>query len=246
MDDLGQDNQTPISCRTCHNVHLAYDETDWSLTFADQVTETLFGYDSPDYTSYSIADYGTSNMCIQCHQARDRGNVPAADATADVTVSSHWGPHYGVQGNVLVAQAGVHIGTGYPTATGGHAAIGDACVTCHMSGGNHTLAVNYDDCVTCHSAGDAEDKTEALETEIHDLLFDLGKSLAGLGAMIPEVEGTDTVGYEPVGGYSGALISADEAKAVYNYMVVYQDHSYGAHNPTYIRALLNNSIASLP
>ena len=38
-------------------------------------------------------------------------------------------------------------------------------------------------------------------------------------------------------------MTADQAKALYNYMVVYQDHSYGVHNPSYIRALLNNSIA---
>jgi hypothetical protein len=242
IDGLGQDNQSPIACRTCHNVHLAYDETDWALTFTDQVTETIFGYEDGDgHESYSFGDYGNGNMCLQCHQARDRGNVPTATETADVTTgSTHWGPHYGVQGNVLQASGGVNISgdLSYPSATGGHAGIDDACISCHMSGGNHSLEVSYDGCITCHTTGDAEDKVEDLEEEIHDLLFDLGKELALAGVMTADIEDTDTVGYEP----KNMTMTADQAKGVYNYMVVYQDHSYGVHNPTYIRALLNNSL----
>jgi hypothetical protein len=31
-----------------------------------------------------------------------------------------------------------------------------------------------------------------------------------------------------------------------NYILILKDHSYGVHNPTYVKALLTNSIASLP
>jgi len=256
IDALAADNQSMISCRTCHMVHTAYDATDWALTFTDQVTETIFGYQDGDaYTSIEFADYGDGNMCLQCHQARDRGNVPAADATADVTTgSTHWGPHYGVQGNVLQASGGVAVtgAASYPTATAGHAGLDAACITCHMHEGNHTLAVNYDACDACHT--DADDMVDDLHDEISALKFTLGKALAAAGVASVDTETTtvwdgtdhvttiDTVGFGP----KNATMSADEAKALYNYMVVYQDHSYGAHNPTYIRALLNNSIALLP
>lgn len=264
IDGLGQADQTPIACRTCHNVHMAYDTTDWTLTFTDQVTETIFGYqDGDDNESYSFGDYGNGNMCLQCHQARDRGDVPAANATASLDLtSSHWGPHYGVQGNVLQASGGVNItgAASYPSATGGHAAISDACISCHMSDGNHSLEVNFDACVTCHTAGDAEDKVDALHGEIDGLKHELGKALAAAGVMVAEtesewvwdndlgqhVEEIDTVGFVPAGSRTSPVTAtADQAKAVYNYMVVYQDHSYGVHNPSYIRALLNNSIDAL-
>ena len=265
IDDLGQDDQTPISCRTCHNVHSAYDETDWALTFTDQVTETIFGYEAGDsYESYSFNDYGDGNMCLQCHQARDRGNVPAADATADVELtSSHWGPHYGVQGNVFQASGGVAI-TGsetYPSATDGHAGLDKACMTCHMNNANHSLEVDFEVCATCHTSADnAEDLVDDLHDEIDALKFELGKALAASGAMVAEtesewvwddvlathVEEIDTVGFVPAGSRSNPFTAtADQAKAVYNYMVVYADHSYGVHNPSYIRALLNNSIGAL-
>jgi hypothetical protein len=253
--DLGVDNQSAISCKTCHMVHATYDVTDWDLTFADQVTETLFGSASTTdaYESISFADYGDGNMCLQCHQARDRGNTPAADATADVTTgSTHWGPHYGVQGNVLLASGGVNVAgdLSYPSATAGHASLDAACISCHMVDGNHTLAVGYSACDACHT--DAEDMVDDLHDEIDALKFALGKELAAQGVASVDtetsvewdeglgvhVETIDTVGFGP----KNMTMTASQAKALYNYMVVYQDHSYGVHNPSYVRALLNNSI----
>lgn len=244
IDDLGVDDQTPIGCRTCHNTHMEYDSTDWSLTFVDQVTETLFGYTSPDHDSYSFDDYGSSNQCLQCHQSRDQGNVPGADATDSVSVSTYWGPHYGVQGNVIHAQAGIHV-AGDSYTEGAHSAIENACVSCHMYKDNHDLVVSYDACAPCHQSDPdvAEAATDALHTEIHDLMFDLGALLVTKGVMLETIEDGEVVGYYPVGGYGGQNIGANESKAVWNYMVVYQDHSYGVHNPGYTRALLNNSIA---
>lgn len=244
IDGLGVPNQTAISCRTCHNVHMEYDSTDWNLTFEDQVTETLFGYKSPDHDSYAFKDMGNSNQCLQCHQARDRGNVPGIASTDSVQTNGHWGPHYGVQGNLLHAQAGVNVAgsKSYEKPTfGGHDDIGNACINCHMSNGDHTLAVNYESCVTCHKNGDAKDKNEALHNEIHDLLFALGAKLADNGVMSAQMEDDEIVGYSP----KSMKVEADQAKAIYNYMAVYQDHSYGAHNPSYTRALLTNSLESL-
>lgn len=238
--DLDLTDQTPISCRTCHNVHMAYDSTDWELTFADQVTETLMGTKSPLWASSSFEDKGSSNLCLQCHQSRDKENIPDVSSTADVNVYKYWGPHYGVQGNIAHSNAGVHIAGSatYPTTAFKH-----DCMKCHMNEGDHSLEVNFDACTQCHS--DIEDDIDAIQTEVHEKLFSLGKSLALLGVMSPDVEGTDTVGYHPAGGYSGVDISADHARAVYNYMVVAEDHSYGVHNPDYIKALLDNTIESL-
>lgn len=237
--DLDLTNQTPISCYTCHNIHATHSDEDWSLTFYDEVTETIFGSKSADHDSYGFGDFGNSNQCLQCHQARDRGNVPGIDASDDVTTgSTHWGPHYGVQGNVLTTSGGVNIGTGYPTSN--YHAIENACITCHMHENNHSLEVNFEACASCHStAENAESKVEALQASIHESLFELGALLAAKGVMTEEVEGDEIVGYSPVDG----TFTAAEAQALWNYMVVYQDHSYGVHNPRYIKTLLSNSIA---
>ncbi|MDA3890741.1 MAG: hypothetical protein PF517_03650 [Salinivirgaceae bacterium] len=237
--DLALTQQTPISCRTCHKVHYDYAATDWDLTIDDEVTESLFGTLSADHDSYGFGDMGNSNQCLQCHQARDRGNVPAADATGEVTTgSTHWGPHYGVQGNVFVGKAGIHIGNGFPTSHS-HNNISNACISCHMYDQSHTLAVNYEACVACHTAEQAGDKVAALHTVVHDKLFELGALLEAKGVMTETLENGEVTGYSPVDG----TFTADEAKALWNYMVVYQDHSYGTHNPSYIKKLLDNSIA---
>lgn len=237
IDDLSEDVQTPISCRTCHNVHYAYDTTDWALTIKDPVAETLYGYASPDVDQIAFDDYGNSNQCLQCHQARDRGNVPAADATGTLTTgSTHWGPHYGVQGNILHAAAGVHV-SGDAYAKGTHSTLDNACVKCHMHEGNHSLAVDYNSCAPCHG-GDpdvAEAAVENLHDEIAAKMTELSDLLVTQGAMTRRDDGSVSP--------ANAEMSADLAKALWNYMVVYQDHSYGTHNPGYTRALLNNSIA---
>lgn len=237
ITELDLEDQTPIACRTCHTVHYTYTDNDWALTFYDEVTETLFGSESPDYSSTGLGDLGNSNQCVQCHQARDRGNVPGADATEAVEVNSHWGPHYGVQGNVLASSGGVEVGTGY--STDNFHKISNACITCHMHNNSHTLEVNLEACIGCHSSTDnAETKLTLLQESIHEKLFELGAILADQGVMVEEIEDGEIVGYAPEGG----TINAKQAKALWNYQVVYEDHSYGVHNPSYIKKLLNNSI----
>jgi hypothetical protein len=234
--------QTPISCYTCHSIHQSYTSSDWGLTFADQVTETILGTRSPDVTSASFLDKGNSNLCTQCHQARDRGNVPSVTSTANVTVNAQWGPHYGVQGNILNALGGVNVGTGYPAqGVGAHAALQNACVACHMPEGNHELAIsNYNSCATtgCHPTAAAAGTAKTnLKNEIWGLMMEIGDELVAQGVMNATVVDGVTTGYTAKSG----SVTADQARAIWNYMVVYQDHGYGIHNPTYIRTLLGNT-----
>ncbi|MDZ7605049.1 MAG: hypothetical protein U5K79_05555 [Cyclobacteriaceae bacterium] len=233
--------ETPISCYTCHQIHQSYTAADWGLTYTDQVIETILGTKSPDVESVSFNDYGASNTCLQCHQARDRGDVPSPDSTDSLMVTSpYWGPHYGVQGNVLHSSGGVNIAGNatYPSFGNGHANM--SCVDCHMHEGNHSLAVNFKACVDCHG-NDAEAAVKALKTEIHDLQFELGALLFSVGSLNEVYEGGKLIGYAPAKNKN----SAAQAAGVWNYMVTYQDHSYGTHKPSYIRALLRNSIAAV-
>lgn len=237
------EENTPISCYTCHNIHANGDASDLSLTFTAQVTETILGSTSPDITSISFPSYGDGNICLQCHQARDRGNVPSLESTADVTLNVYWGPHYGAQGQIFLSEGAVEVGTGYPTTGSGHASISDACISCHMHNGDHRMTVNYDACLTCHTSGNAEAITDNIKIEIQNKLFTLGSGLEGLGAMEAEydTDGITVIGYSPL----AVTVSADIAKLVWNYQIITEDHSLGVHNPIYIRKVLNNSIALL-
>jgi hypothetical protein len=199
-----------------------------------------FGTRSPDVASVALNDIGNSNQCLQCHQSRDRRNVPAPDATDEVTTgSTHWGPHYGVQGNVLNAVAGVNVGEGYPAqGVGAHVSVANACVACHMPDGNHDLAVMpFESCAAtgCHPTADA---AETAQGELHDKIAAdmaaIGAELVTVGAMTgPDANGI----YSP----ANATMTADQAKALWNYMVAYQDHSYGMHNPEYMKKLMENT-----
>jgi hypothetical protein len=109
-----------------------------------------------------------------------------------------------------------------------------------MENANHSLAYDFDNCATtCHGqAGDGdalETKKEALESEIHDAMFALGAHLTTAGVMTENTEDGVITGYSPK---SGTTATAAQARGIWNYMTVYQDHSYGTHNPTFVRKLL--------
>jgi len=257
--DLDLTEQSAISCRTCHNVHTAYDATDWALTFTDQVTETILGLDNTDVASGEFEDMGDVNMCVQCHQSRNPIEVPSATSTTDVNISHYWGPHHGPQGNILNSQGGVEVGTGYPTtAFNPSTSFSHDCITCHMNEGNHSLALNESACTSCHS--DIEDKLAAIQDEVEGKLTSLGRTLAALGGLDPDtetetvwnetlgehVETIDTVGYHAMGsgygGYGDNPVAADLGRCVFNYLIIAEDQSLGVHNPDYIITLLDNTI----
>lgn len=237
--------ETQISCYTCHPIHDSYTTDDWGLTLATKIDSTILGTKTAAITPKAFLDKGNSNMCFQCHQSRDRGNVPVPGQTEDVEItSSHWGPHYGVQGNVFHASGGVNL-TGsedYPAEDAGkHTGIETGCIQCHMYEGDHSLKVDNKSCAPCHTESEAETKYDALHTEIDGLKVQLAEALVAAGAM---TKTTDSEGdhYSPKPGTYSAVV----ASGVWNYMVVYQDHGYGVHNPGYTRALLKNSIEALP
>jgi len=113
--------------------------------------------------------------------------------------------------------------------------------------GGHTWKMTYDyhgseelntaGCLVsgCHSdastvVGDFED----LEAEVDGLLAQLKTLLDAQGIT---AEGSDN----SISGTYPAVV----AGACLNYKAIVEDRSHGAHNPTYIKKLLNNSIAAL-
>jgi hypothetical protein len=240
---------TQISCYTCHKVHESYTTDDWGLTYVTQVTATLFGFVSTDYVQATFNDNDNSNMCKQCHQSRDPGSVPLADATGTVNITNkRWGPHHGPQANVAESRTGIRVAGDavYPTEGNGHTngLAGEInCIECHFPNGSHALGfadnygtkvwANYAQCATCH---DSEENSEALHKSLQ---AEVQGKLDALQALLLDQGVIGADGYVPV----PIDITADQAKALWNYKLAVEDQGLGIHAPRYIKALLDNSIA---
>ncbi len=123
---------TKITCAACHDPHDPANEH--QLRFAD----TQLG----DGTPVTMELYGTGAMCMDCHRARR--NAPTY-AENPANASSHYGPHHGPQGDLLLAanhpifkdENGNEIQ--FPTSPHAIAILPgheetDACNNCHMGG----------------------------------------------------------------------------------------------------------------
>jgi hypothetical protein len=167
-----------------------------------------------------VYDAGNSNLCANCHQARR-----AAGGT-EVT-STHYGAHHGPQANMLLSISGYGVDI---AASPHYFQVEDGCVSCHVVDGDHSFEVSLDACEGCH--GDPEGTIEEAQAEIMALLTELGDLLEDAGALH---DGHPTV------SNLGEVVTG----AVFNYMFVLEDYSYGVHNFFYAQSLLEQSIADL-
>lgn len=171
---VGVDAPTTINCYTCHPIHKTWTENDTK-------PENLNYSDQPNWAvtlgkNINI-DYGTGNLCAHCHQSRTR--TPVVDMTnldgiTAGSISTHFGPHYSPQANVLGAFGAYEIegSKDYP-ASGGNGHLGanvegfNTCVTCHMGftssnlTGGHSFGIDPGNdlgkaCATCHDEVTAE------------------------------------------------------------------------------------------
>ncbi|MDF1573440.1 MAG: hypothetical protein P1P82_17665 [Bacteroidales bacterium] len=238
-------------CKTCHNVHKTFTDEDYALRLANPVA---FLYDEA-----VTFDYSNSNLCANCHQSRREGPADMTgemvdtddDDVDDYTMqageffisSTHYGPHHGAQANLMhgVGFSEIAGSASYPAAgTHPHAALG--CTGCHMEDyadgmGGHTFNPSIASCTECHSGAEDFDVNGGQE-EIADLLEEL-RNLLVAADVIEWVDEDEA--YEPVIGVHGL----DESKAFFNWIGIEEDRSHGVHNPTYIKALLENSIAAV-
>ena len=95
------ENPSAINCRTCHLIHVNFDESDWTIVTSLAV-DLFLGGETVDLG-------GSSNLCVNCHQSRVISPSPEIGG-ADITItSSRWGPHHSPQGNMLWGVGGYEI-----------------------------------------------------------------------------------------------------------------------------------------
>ncbi|WP_163714072.1 hypothetical protein [Mangrovibacterium lignilyticum] len=220
-----------ITCNACHSHGdmPTFQDEDGNAVFV-RTTDPVELIIDPTIT----IDYGNaSNLCANCHQPRTAAPTPDGDGNFEIT-SSHYGPHHGPQGTLLMG-IGLYKFDGTATVPGvgaaTHATAG--CTTCHMYEGAHTFAEPYlDACAQCHGEVDDFD-INGKQTEIEGLMDELAAILVTEGVL-----GDD--GHVITGTYP-----VNVARGFYNYIAVEEDKSEGAHNPDYVIAILKNTIEAL-
>lgn len=230
-----------LNCASCHTSHKTFDFAKDGQDYALRTTAAV-----PMFMNTNIViDMGTSNICVNCHQPR--AVAPVANVDGNFTVANfRYGPHYGVQSVVNEGLWGYHHpqGTTAIPAAGSHPHRKNAsCTTCHMhdstnpAQGGHSWSVGANACNSCHSSINSIAAIEASQAEYYTLFNQLGQKLLEKGAL----ETTSTGSLQPKAGTFPIAV----AGALFNYRLLYGDHSGGLHNPAYAKALLKNSIEAL-
>jgi hypothetical protein len=233
----GQENPTVIHCFTCHAPHTNGDfRLRWT---ADATLENGFSF-----------DLNAGNLCVACHHARRNVDdyVGSGDDETNIN-STHWGPHYSNQGDMLLGSNGYEY-AGYDYEITPHrSATRDGCIDCHFratsnnivgghsfnmrgdardEGGEFSSLLNVAACEPCH--GELDDfNYNGAQDEIDTLIEELTALL--------EAAGLWTNGNPGLG-----ITSADSAGAVWNLLMAEDDRSHGVHNFKYYKGLLESSI----
>ena len=242
-------NPSAWECSTCHGLHSTFEGTDYALRM-----------NAPAIANYDITKKidvkGNGNMCVNCHQTRAaEPNKAIPGATFKIT-STHYGPHYGSQGNVLagVGFAEIPGSVAYPAAGSATHLAQASCTGCHMAPftkekaftgtamvgrGGHSYIPSVTACNTCHGGtaitnynyGGVQDEVHVKLDQIRDKLIELG--------LVEYVEAD--AAYEPKVGTYPML----HVQAYFNWKGIKEDRSFGVHNPKYVKALLANTLEAL-
>jgi len=235
-------NPSAWECATCHGLHSKFEVGDYALRFESKPVV------SNQDATYSFDFKNSSNLCVNCHQARTAEPNKAKPGTT-FAVSTRIGPHHGPQGNIVAGVGFAEIAGAvvYPAPGSSKHFVG-ACTSCHMAAftkgqGGHSLIPSLASCNTCHTATDVNYDHNGVQTEIAADLVKLRDLLIAKGVVkaTPDPIDPTIITYSAI----SKTVPMIQAQAAFNYFGLMDDRSEGVHNPPYVRALLLNSIAAL-
>jgi hypothetical protein len=238
------ENFTAIECFTCHAPH-----TTGNLGLRVTSAVTLL--------NGATFDRGPANLCATCHQSRSNVLTTVIDG---VNMNSRYGPHHSNQGDMLIGENAYEY-SGFTYANSWHSTgVTEGCVMCHMSPSKHeTLGghswwmrnedhgyENFSGCnaLGCHDTAplttidrlaDADFNNNGTIEGVQDEIRGLADTLLGL---LVTANLTNASGV-PV---SRVVTTADSAGAVYNYVFIEEDRSFGVHNTNYSVGILESAI----
>ncbi len=214
--------------------------------------------------------YGKGNACIFCHKSRK--DVTNFITASNKLTTTYWGPHEGPQADIYTGKGGYHY-AGQIYKTSSHQAFKDGCIECHMPPvatnmgiGDHSFAPQLSTCQQsgCHATATSFDVIggqSLMEAGIQELRVALnGKGWLTRDTAAPygPLSSTDLAdnqfqtdqvrpqNYSPEsdGGVTAPL-TADQAGALYNYLLLGRGAAGGVHNPVYVRELLYDSVKAI-
>jgi hypothetical protein len=210
--------------------------------------------------------YGPGDSCMWCHRSRvDVTNYIFADAGNRIT-STHWGPHEGPQADIFTAAGGYHYaGQSYGTSTHQQKLT---CVDCHMvnvadNAGvpDHSFNPNLSACgaSSCHSPAPTNFDVAGGESAVQGAMTALERALNNAGYLTRAVSPPYTPLTDPDGGggqvgdlsfdldqpVAGMTLTADQAGALYNYILIARGGAFGVHNPKYVKQLIYDSYEAI-
>ena len=243
-EPVDSSNYTTIECFTCHTPHTSGD-----LRLRVETAVTL--------ENGATFDRGPANLCVTCHHSRENVLTRVVDS---VSLTSRFGPHYSNQGDMLIGENAYEF-PGYAYTKSWHSTgVTEGCIMCHMSPsehesvGGHSWWMRNEDrgfenrtgcnVTGCHDTApltalnrlafadhDFDGTIEGVQDEIRGLADSLRVLLTAANLL--------TAGGSPV---ARIVETADSAGAVYNYVYIEEDRSFGIHNTDYSVGLLTSAI----
>ena len=227
------ENPTVIHCFTCHSPHSS---GDFGLRWTQNAT-------LENGVSF---DLGGGNLCAKCHHSRRNVTTYVGAKGTDRTniSSTHWGPHYSCQADMLIGSNGYEYSDYDYTITKHRSATADGCLDCHFEVTSNNVLGGHSFNMVGMVEGEEAENTAACEKCHTDVSsFDIEHVQTEVEEMVEHLEGLlESAGLWADGGPVIIKTSADSAGAVWNLALVEDDRSEGVHNPAYIKGLLESSI----
>ncbi|MFZ5891492.1 MAG: hypothetical protein ACOY0T_10615 [Myxococcota bacterium] len=207
--------------------------------------------------------YGNGNVCIWCHKSRK--DVTNYITASNTITSVNWGPHTGPQSDIYTGKGGYQY-TGKAYGNSSHQAFANGCLDCHMPRtagrnqgiGNHSFAPQLSSCqkAGCHANANSFDVIggqSAMRASIQELRVALNNkgwltrsAASPYVALTPEeLQDRDFAADKARPTGSGTPLTAGEAGALYNYLLLARGAGGGVHNPVYVRELIYDSVQAV-
>lgn len=235
---------TPLDCFSCHAPH-----TNGTLEL--RVTSAVI------LENGTVFDRGPANLCATCHHSRANVLTTVEDS---VNMNSRYGPHHSNQSDMLIGTNAYEY-AGYNYTRSWHSTgVTRGCPMCHMSSSEHeTIGGHswwmrnedrgFENIAGCNSTGchdtaplttldrpaDSDFNNNGVIEGVQDEIHGLADTLL---ALLVAANLTNSSGV-PV---SRVVATADSAGAVYNYVFIEEDRSFGVHNTDYSVGMLWSAI----
>jgi hypothetical protein len=213
-------------------------------------------------TGTNAGDFGPGNTCMWCHRSRvDITNY--LTPTGNAITSVYWGPHEGPEADLFTGIGGYEYkGVTYGESTHEQEL---SCTDCHMVNVadndnvlDHSFNPSLTACLGCHATA-TNFNINGFQSQVQSALTQIETTLNSYGLLtrasaspytaLTSAELGDGNWSEdqpvPGGTIDGALLTQDQAGALYNYLVVARGGASGVHNTTYIAELLYDSYFAL-